>query len=93
MMQSTYDVLTSLWRDNDAEVQRIRHLPDQQGHVNGLMSANARIRAAMAGMPRNEVPPPDLTTAPAPQPDEHPGATIDAEPGDGESYTQVRLRT
>jgi hypothetical protein len=96
MMESTYDVLTRLWRDNNAEIQRIQYARDQEGYINGLMSANARIRAAMAGMPRSEPPPaPELQTGPGLEPTEAANEpapfTIDAEPEDDVGHTMGRL--
>lgn len=48
------EILERLWRDNDADASRQDSKdPHAAGYRDGLDAANARIRAAMAGIPRD----------------------------------------
>jgi hypothetical protein len=54
-MSSTYDVLAAILRDNDTEIAQIALTNDVAvaSYRDGLQAAGQRVRAAMAGLPRN----------------------------------------
>lgn len=54
---STYSVLQRLWRDNQSEID-LHGTPHNgmQPYLDGLRAANTRIRAAMAGLARDDQP-------------------------------------
>ncbi len=54
-MSSTYDVLAAILRDNDTEIAQIALTNDVAvaAYRDGLQAAGQRVRAAMAGLPRN----------------------------------------
>ncbi len=87
-MESTVDILRRIWRDNDEESRRHRTLKaiGAEDYANGLDAANARIRAAMAGLPPS--PEPDLTTPPIITSPPY----IDADPDDAVQFHRPRLK-
>jgi hypothetical protein len=95
-MESTIDVLNRVWRDNAAEIQRLRDAGarDQEGYINGLDASNMRLRAAMASVARHSHPgdPPADPRAHVPtiNKDDDP-PTIDGEPLENDG-TQASVR-